>query len=434
MTDPRFPSRRAILFLQGPPSGFWVDLADAVAARGARVLRVNLCLADRLFWRRAGAVDYRGSLRRWRGWLRAYMRREGVTDVVYYADRLPYHRVAAGLARVEGIGAHAVEFGYLRPDWLTLEKGGGGAYSFFPADPAQLSRGAPAPDFVERHVHGFAREAFGEVLYGLTMVAGRPLYPGYVSDRPVHPVVDYLFWLRKLARSGAARRRAAAVEAAHLGGGAPFWLVGLQLPTDYQLRGSAVFPRQADMARAVVASFAAHAPPGHRLLFKIHPLDNGSIDWAALVAREAAARGVAGRVGCIDGGALGPLIRASQGVVVANSTLGLTALRMGRPVKTLGAAVYAQPGLTHDGPLDGFWTDAAPPDRAQLAVFLAALAAEIQVKGSFYHGEGRRLAAAEMAARLVEGRVGPAAASARPPRAAALRRLRRAVAEGCARP
>ena len=59
-----------ILFLQGPPTGFWPRLSDAFAARGCDVLRVNLCAADALFWRRDGAINYRGTLAEWPTWLR----------------------------------------------------------------------------------------------------------------------------------------------------------------------------------------------------------------------------------------------------------------------------------------------------------------------------------------------------------------------------
>lgn len=428
------PSPRTVLFLQGPPSGFWRQLADAVEAGGGRVCRVNLCLADRLFWRRPGAVDYRGSLRRWRHWLADHMRREGVTDVVYYADRLPYHRIAAAVARRLGAGAHAVEFGYLRPDWLTLERGGNGAQSHFPADPAALRRDLPPPDLAERYAHRFVREATGEVLFGLAMAAGRPLYPRYVSDRPVPPVLDYLLWLGKLARQGRVRREAAAVQARLLGQGARFFLVGLQLPVDYQIRHSAWYADQREMVRAVVASFARDADPGDRLLFKAHPLDNGATDWAALARDAAAGTAAEGRVEGIDGGHLATLVAAARGVVVANSTLALHALRAGRPVKALGAAVYAMPGLTDQRPLAAFWRVPAPPDPAVLEAFLATLAAEIQVKGSFYHPEGRRLAAAAMAGRLLAGTVGPAGAGGPPPRARPLRALRRALVAGTVQP
>jgi capsular polysaccharide export protein len=426
--------RRTVLFLQGPPSGFWAELGDAVAARGARVLRVNLCLADRLFWRRPGAVDYRGSLRGWRHWLAAHMARESVTDVLCYADRLPYHRIAAAVARRRGAGVHAVEFGYLRPDWLTLETGGNGAQSRFPADSAALRHDLPSPQMTERYTHRFAQEATGEVLFNLSMTAGRPLYPCYVTDKPVPPVLDYLLWLGKLARQPAALRHAAAVEARLLGGDAPFFLVGLQLPVDYQLRHSAWFADQRAMVRAVVASFARHAPPQTRLLFKAHPLDNGATPWGRIAAQAASGTPGDGRVDCIDGGNLGALLHAARGVVVANSTVGLHALRAGTPVKALGAAVYAMEGLTDPQPLSGFWTAPVAPDPALLRHFMGTLAADIQIKGSFYHTEGRRVAAAAIAERVATGRVGPPGPSARPPRLQALRAMRQALADGRAEP
>lgn len=429
------PRPRVVLFLQGPPSAFWAELGEAVRAAGGRVLKVHVCLGDRLFWRGGGAVDWRGPLRAWPRWLRGFLIREGVTDIVYYADRQPYHRLAAAVARRLGIGAHAVEFGYLRPDWLTLEQGGNGAQSRFPDAPEALRPDLPAPDMTVRYPHPFWREALGEVTFNLATVAGWPLYPRHAADKPVHPVADYLAWLLKLARGGGARRRAADVVARWTAGGAPpFFLVGLQLPTDYQIRHSAWFADQRAMVRAVVRSFAAHAPADTRLLFKTHPLDNGWTRWRAVAAAEAAARGIADRVETIEAGDLGLLMRRSRGVVVANSTVGLLGLREGVPVKALGAAVYAMPGLTDPAPLGTFWQAPQAPDPALVAAFVATLAAETQVKGSIYAPAGRRLAARTIAGRLVEGRVGPAGAPSRPPRLAPLRAMRRALAEGRAEP
>lgn len=85
---------------------------------------------------------------------------------------------------------------------------------------------------------------------------------------------------------------------------------------------------------------------------------------------------------------------------MANSTVGLHCLKEGVPVKTLGSAVYDIPGLTHQGTLDAFWSDPEPVDRALDADFRRALAREIQIKGSFFHKEGRRRAVAEAAERL----------------------------------
>jgi capsular polysaccharide export protein len=286
----------------------------------------------------------------------------------------------------------------------------------------------PAPDLKVRYPHAFGQEARGEVIFNLAMTVGRPLYPFYVTDKYYAPVFDYLCWLPKLARARSRRRHAKATQKRLLESGAPFTLVALQMQSDYQLRCSAPWPRQRAMAAEIVRSFAAHAGPEQRLLFKVHPLDNGWERWDRIIAACAAERGVKTRVDVIDGGDLMRLLGAARAVIVANSTVGLHALRAGRPVKAMGAAVYDMEGLTDRQPLERFWAAPTPPDRALLDAFLRTLAHEIQVKGSIYHPEGRALAAAEMAARIVEGRVGPEGAGGAPPRLARLEAMRRALA------
>ena len=124
-----------------------------------------------------------------------------MTDIIYFADRLPYHRIAAMVARAEGIKVHSVEFGYLRPDWLTIEAVAGGAYSRFPDDFGairKLADTAPQPDLKDRYPHHFSQEAMNEVVYNLALVFGRPLFPFYWPDKYYAPVLEYLRWIPKL--------------------------------------------------------------------------------------------------------------------------------------------------------------------------------------------------------------------------------------------
>lgn len=126
---------RRILFLQGPPSTFWRQLCDHFEAAGAATYRINLSMGDWAYWRKPGADNYRGRFSKWASFLRQYLTDRRITDILYYADRLPYHAVAREIGRSLGIRTYAVEFGYLRPDWITLEQGGMGALSHFPNEP-----------------------------------------------------------------------------------------------------------------------------------------------------------------------------------------------------------------------------------------------------------------------------------------------------------
>lgn len=394
---------KCFLFLQGPPGLFWSRLADGLSGAGHRTLRIDFHLGDRMFWKRPGAVKYRGSLAAWQGWLAAFLDREGVTDILYYADRLPYHVAALDLARARGLRVHAIEYGYLRPDWLTVEPEAMGRHSTFPKDPAAiraLAEGQPDPDMTPRYTHTFMEETWREVAYSLLLVFGRPFHLAYRSDRYYWPLAEYAAWLWKLAmRPRTVPRHEALVDRA-LSGAFPFVLVALQLQMDYQIRASTDYAHLADMLDEIFASFARNAPADLRLVVKTHPLDAGLERWPARIARLTARHGIAGRVDLVDSPRLAPLLRAARGVVLANSTVGLHALGEGLPVLALGDAIYRMPGLTHQGGLDRFWTAPEAPDPALVRDFRRALAAHIQVKGSFFNPEGQKAAIAALVAKL----------------------------------
>ena len=404
MTRPA--TQRCFLFLQGPPTGFWHRFANRLEATGARVLKVNTCLADTLFWRRRGAVTYRGTLAEWPRWLCAFCAREGVTDILYYADRQPYHRAAVDLVQAGGISGWSVEFGYLRPDWITFVPGKMGPENM-PADNAALLAEAaalPEPDWTPRYSHSFAQEGTAEVLFHLANFFGQLAYPGYDADRFYWPPRDYLAWLPEFVRERKYTPQAEAVVEEFSPGTKPFVIVALQLESDYQIRAASPFSHQIEMLREVFASFSAHAPADLNLIVKIHPLDNGLEGWFARIARLAETFGIAGRVRVIKGGRLDLLLKCCNGVIVANSTVGLHSIRADVPTLALGEAVFDRKGLTHQGNIDDFWNDPAPVSPEIKGAFLRVLSA-IQLKGSFYDPQGQTHAMDQAIARLLPSEV-----------------------------
>lgn len=397
-----------ILFLQAPPGPFAPELADALAARGCRVHRINLCLGDAVQWGWRPAVSYRGPFEAWPAFLAHYIRRHGITDMLYYGDRLPYHRAAVDLSRTLGIRGTVYEFGYLRPDWITLEREGMSALSHFPRDPDLIKVAAariPRRTLDTRYTHAFAVEAFREVAHHLTTYFGTPFYPRYNADSYYDPLLNYLSYIPRLMASERRARRAERRTRNWLQTKRKFVLVPLQMQNDYQLRANAPFRHQSEAIDAILASLQRAGPPDLDVVFKIHPLDNGREPWSRIVARSAAALGMGRRVATIDGGHLPTLLDHARRVVVINSTVGIHAIQRSRPLKVLGHALFDIPGLAHQGALDTFWTAPELPDAALRDAFVHLLAHTIQVQGSFYNRAGRARAVAEIAERLVSGTV-----------------------------
>jgi capsular polysaccharide export protein len=405
---PNSSARRCFLFLQGPISPFFAEVAAGLAALGHDVHRINLNLGDRLSWRGAPgrAEDYRGRPAAWPAHVAAYLDTHRVTDVVLLGEQRDYHRAAIAAAAARGIAVTVTDFGYFRPDWITLERDGMGGDSHFPRSPAAiraLAATLPRADLAERMQDDFPRQARWDVAYHLAAMLPWP-FPHYRSHHLHHPLATYAGIGLRLLRRGAERAEGARALAAV--GERPFWVFAMQMETDFSIRAYSRFRDMDAPLGEVFRSFARHAPREARLIVKVHPLDPCLKRWGSRVPALAAEAGIRDRVHLAHHGALDAMLLRSRGLVTVNSTVGLRSIVLDRATKALGSAVWDVPGLAHQGPLDDFWTGGTPPDPALREDFLAALQATTQIRGVFYAPRGRALAVAETVLRLHEGRVG----------------------------
>lgn len=412
------PQQRTFLFLQGPLSPLYRRIAERLEEAGHRVLRINLCFGDWLHWRRRGATSFRGTPEAWPGFIAAFLDRHGVTDLVLHGDRRIYHRIAAEAARARGITVVATELGYLRPDWMTIERDGTSTGSHFPAEAEAIRAVAarlPEVDFTPQCANSFWLVAAPDVAYNMANVLFAFAWPHYRRHTIYHPVVEYLSAGRRLLSEARRNRDVATTLARIRQRQGPVFVLPMQLEGDFQLRDHAPHGGMEPALREVLASFAAHAPGDARLLVKSHPLDAGLEGWSRVAARLAREAGVSERVSYLDGGRLDVMLAGAAGLVTVNSSAGLEALRMGVAVKCLAPAIFDVAGLTDDRPLDRFWRAPVRPDPGLLADFLKALAGSVQARGSIHSAKGLELAVRTMSRRLLERDLNSAGAFVDPP-------------------
>jgi capsular polysaccharide export protein len=395
---------QVFLFLQGPLSPFFSELATALEQRGHRILRINVCIGDLLLWRRPGAANFRGRPETWPAYILDFMKREGVTDLVLLGEQRFYQKIAVAVAQRLGVTVTVTDFGYLRPDWITLELDGMSGTSRFPRDMAAIRRiahGAEPPESKARYQDSFPRQVFWDMLFHLSNTFLNLFgFPHYRSYQLHHPVPAYIgTGIRLLLRAQRSKRADALIRQLH-DRGTPYFVLPMQMENDFQLRAYSPFPDMVTPIRQAIRSLAAHGAGDAHLVVKIHPLDPGLRRWPSIVAREAKAAGMTDRLHFIDGGSLDILLERALGVVTVNSTVGIWGLRAGKPVITLGQATYDIPGLTYQDGLDRFWTEANAPDAADVTAFMTALAATIQIRGVYYNRPGLDAAVQNAAKRL----------------------------------
>ena len=395
LTEAFVTPQRRFLFLQGPHGPWFHRLGQHLRKAGAQVWRVGFNLGDRLFWPGEGYIPFDAPPDQWPETCQALIDRHAITDLVIYGDTRPIHARAVALARARGITVHVFEEGYLRPYWVTYERGGANGHSRLmdltvPQMQAALSRvDLDLPDtpatWGDMRQHMF----WGAIYHGFVALGGRA-YRNFRPHRTLTVGQEFRLYLHRLLMLPLHRleRRLATFRIRR--GGFPYHLVLLQLEHDASFRDHSPFASMTDFLALVIEGFAKGAPRHHHLVFKAHPLEDGRVPLRSEILRLAALHGLTDRVHFVRGGKLAQLLNDARSAVTVNSTAGQQALWRGLPLRSFGAAVYAKPEFVSTQPLDAFFAAPERPDTRAYRDYRHYLLETSQVVGGFYSSRGRR--------------------------------------------
>jgi hypothetical protein len=239
-----------------------------------------------------GVIRWRRPMSEWPAFVRELIRRQGIDAVYLFGDCRPMHRDAVAACRALDVPVYVFEEGYLRPDYITCERGGVNGNSSLPRDPEFYRRAAaslPEPPAMRAvgppsrpsrcgpsstpggHLLRLAlpalpppprrqRRAPGPLLGARLLSQAVVPHPRGLGPRPPGRRVDRPLLLR--AAAGPLRRP-----------GHP-----LALPLGVEA-----------FIEEVVAAFAAHAPADTLLCLKHHPHDRPYRDYTRLLRASAAA-------------------------------------------------------------------------------------------------------------------------------------------------
>ncbi|MBX9298336.1 capsular biosynthesis protein [Chromobacterium vaccinii] len=377
---------RRLLLLQGPMGPFFNLLADWLGRNGVAVHKLNFNGGDRLYHRRLPHTDYRGRLEDFAPWLTQHLRAQRIDGVVCFGDCRRYHQIAAEVCRGSGLSFYAFEEGYLRPDYITLESGGVNAYSKLADDPVAILEHEPSGFVPPLPTHpSFRRMAITAMSYYAAGWLWRRHYPHYHHHKDFSPFRECGLWLRSGWRKQWYRISERDITQYILTNlKQRYYLVPLQVFNDSQILQHSHYGDVSDFIEDVVTSFARHAPTKHHLVLKHHPMDRGHCNYRHLIQQLARQAGIADRVHYLHDAHLPSLLKQSLGVVVVNSTVGLSALHHGKPLVVTGRALYDMDGLTFQHGLDRFWRECQPPQRELYGKLRSYLLKHTQLNGAFF--------------------------------------------------
>lgn len=387
--------QRKFLFLQGPHGPFFSELARQLEAAGALCHRVGFNRGDQAFWtNNQSFTAYHDTPERWPLWLDDFLQHHDFSDLVLYGDTRPVHAEAVNRAKARGMRIHVFEEGYLRPYWITYERGGANGNSPLMAMDVERIVAALAgrePDLTDiparwgqlwHHIY------YGAVYHGYVLALNQS-FPAFRPHRSLSVSGELRLYLRRMIlapfifihRHLATRRLQWK--------GRPYHLVLLQLEHDASFRDHGPFEDQRAFLTEVTAGFAQGAPAHHHLVFKAHPLEDGRSPIRAIIRSLCDQHGLQGRVHFIDGGKLAALLDEACSAVTVNSTAGQQALWRGLPLKAYGSAVYSKPEFVSNQETSEFFANPARPNHAAYLIYRQFLMESSQIRGSFYSAAGR---------------------------------------------
>jgi len=289
------------------------------------------------------------------------------------------------------------EFGYIRPDYITLEINGvNGLSELLNLDIQEIERFQieEMEKYIKKPIKvgkWFSYRAFYGIMYFLAANFLRPIFPHdqyYTSlYLPKSFREEVIPWIKNiLTRYYYPVKEIKIIQKILKELKNKYFFVPLQVSNDSQIIYHSPFSNNESFIEYVINSFSKYAPSETYLVFKHHPIERGHKNYKKVIKSLSKKMGVKERVFYVHEIHLPTAIKNSIGVILINSTTGTQVLDYGKPLIVLGNAIYKKKGLVYEESLDNFWRDAYKfkPNMELWKKFRIFLMYHSQINGNFY--------------------------------------------------
>jgi len=394
-SDQPTPGSR-FLFLQGPHGPFFARLGKMLRLAGADVWRVGFNAGDQAMWLQGPRyIPYTGTPENWGDYFEALLDEHQITDIVLYGDTRMIHATAVERANARGLTVHIFEEGYLRPYWVTYERGGSNGHSrLMDLEIAQMQKALETVDMDVPEAPAswgdMRQHMFYGALYHWHIMLRNRRYKGFRPHREISVWREFHLYFKRLMLAPLLAFDRIVATSRIKYGGFPYHLALLQLEHDSSFRKHSPFATMTQFLETAIKGFAEGAPRHHHLVFKAHPLEDGRVPQRREIRRIAQEYGVENRVHYVRGGKLAKLLNHAKSAITVNSTAAQQVLWRGLPLKVFGDAVYAKPEFVSKQSLPEFFEHPTRPDTRAYRDYRHFLLETSQITGGFYSARGRR--------------------------------------------
>lgn len=383
-----------ILLLQGPMGCFFLQFNQWLSKYQKTVYKINFNGGDEYYYPESNAntFAFTDKMENFHSFLHNFIEKNNIDSIICFGDTRSMHKIAKQVSLEKNLHFWAMEEGYFRPHFITIEKDGCNYFSPIPLDADffqeafkhlkektyRQSNGVRGA-FLKGRVKGF--------FYLWHLTKNRSKYPHYQHHRNYRAWQSVYLTLKgemRLLFKYRIKDKLLMKKIIH-NQIRNFYILPLQLCDDAQISIHSDFASVEEFLIFVLQSFANYAPPDLNLMVKHHPWDIYLSDYTKqlndFIKKNPHCKG---RIFYIHEMPLPVLLRKGKAMVVMNSTSGVSALLHGMPVKVLGRANYDVTGLTDQNSLANFWHNPMKPDAELFNAFRQYHMNVTQVAGNFY--------------------------------------------------
>ena len=369
-----------VLLLIGPLGYFFSRLSNYLIKNGVEVYKVQFPLVE-FGHKKNRTIKYSGSVEDFENFLRGIIESKGIKQIFMYGDYIKQHKIAINLAKIYKIEPWVFELGYIRPNYVTLEKYG-------------VNNRSP---MVNVNLEDFQLNNEGMFTEGSLNTGPRfwkywkiptfilHSFKDYdIIDGPhkLQPsVIDLLFQVRGLGRKY--KYKLTELITKYKLKKISYFLIPLQVATDTQITNDSDYNSVEEFISEIIESFSKNGYGEDSIVFKHHPKDRGYNNYGKIIRNQSVKCGISSKVHYIHDSSLAKLITRSKGLVMINSTVGIQGMFHNRPVKALGRCFYNRYGLTDQKPLDEFWKNPEGPKRKLFIQFYNYVMRFSQINGNY---------------------------------------------------
>ncbi|MDR2635815.1 MAG: capsular biosynthesis protein [Campylobacteraceae bacterium] len=366
---------------------FFKRLDRVFRKKGAKTYKIAFNAADWFFSNRDNVISYKGTPKLWQNFITDFLHEHKIDKIFIFGDCRFYQKIAVKTADSLGIEVFVFEEGYVRPNYITLEKYGVNgnsklpqAISFYEQLPQHEAK---QPSDMK---NSFFSVAVSAIIYYLIANTFKFLYPHYIHHRDFSVFKEAFYGVKNFIRKIIYTLKDSPYNRLFKNQlSKKYFFVPLQANDDAQIKKHSSFKNMREFIEVVLTSFARCSDKECFIVFKHHPLDRGKVNYTSFINALSKNLGIEKRVITLYEINIPNTLKNARGTVTINSTVGLSSLYHGTPTISLGKAVYNIKGITCKGTtLDEFWENQTAPNKALFKKFTNFLIQNSQINGSFY--------------------------------------------------